>query len=138
MAGSGHTDGGQDGPVLVQGRRADPTPQHSGNGQRAVRQRPGRLCHGLRAADEQLHALLPINVSGMFVGDVTQRKEMGGALSVIMMILMVCAILINNAITSTEARRVRDERKHGCGHFHHAGHDLSADPAVCDRRLLRV
>lgn len=46
------------------------------------------------------YALLPINVSGMFVGDVTQRKEMGGALSVVMMILMVCAILINNAITN--------------------------------------
>jgi len=44
------------------------------------------------------YALLPINVSGMFVGDVTQRKEMGGALSVVMMILMVAAISINNYI----------------------------------------
>ncbi|MCD7907468.1 MAG: ABC transporter permease [Clostridium sp.] len=52
------------------------------------------------------YALLPINVSGMFVGDVTQRKEMGGALSVIMMILMVCAILINNAITNRSKKGV--------------------------------
>ena len=52
------------------------------------------------------YALLPINVSGMFVGDVTQRKEMGGALSVIMMILMVCAILINNAITNRSRKGV--------------------------------
>lgn len=43
-------------------------------------------------------ALLPINISGMFVGDVTQRKEMGGALSVVMMLLMVAAIMINNYI----------------------------------------
>lgn len=45
-------------------------------------------------------ALLPINVSGMFVGDVTQRKEMGGALSVVMMILMVIAMGANNAIVN--------------------------------------
>lgn len=44
------------------------------------------------------YALLPINISGMFVGDVTQRKEMGGALSVVMMLLMVAAIFINNYI----------------------------------------
>ena len=44
------------------------------------------------------YALLPINISGMFVGDVIQRKEMGGALSVIMMLLMVLAIFINNSI----------------------------------------
>lgn len=52
------------------------------------------------------YALLPINVSGMFVGDVTQRKEMGGALSVVMMILMVCAILINNVITNKNRKGV--------------------------------
>lgn len=46
------------------------------------------------------YALLPINVSGMFVGDVTQRKEMGGALSVVMMILMVIAMAANNAIVN--------------------------------------
>lgn len=51
------------------------------------------------------YALLPINVSGMFVGDVTQRKEMGGALSVVMMILMVIAIAINNYIGRRTARR---------------------------------
>lgn len=44
------------------------------------------------------YALLPINVSGMFVGDITQRKEMGGALSVVMMVLMVLAMAANNVI----------------------------------------
>lgn len=43
-------------------------------------------------------SLLPISVSGMFVGDVMQRKELGGALSVIMMLLMIIAMAINNAI----------------------------------------
>lgn len=52
------------------------------------------------------YALLPINVSGMFVGDVTQRKEMGGALSVIMMILMVIAITINNTIVKRNRKGV--------------------------------
>lgn len=46
------------------------------------------------------YALLPINISGMFVGDVTQRKEMGGALSVVMMLLMVCAIMVNNSLVN--------------------------------------
>lgn len=53
------------------------------------------------------YALLPINVSGMFVGDVTQRKEMGGALSVVMMILMVAAIIINNTITNRSRKGVK-------------------------------
>ncbi len=44
------------------------------------------------------YALLPISVSGMFTGDMTQRKELGGALSVVMMVLMVIAISINNMI----------------------------------------
>ena len=49
-------------------------------------------------------ALLPINVSGMFVGDVTQRKEMGGALSVVMMILMIIAMAANNAIVNRQKK----------------------------------
>jgi putative spermidine/putrescine transport system permease protein len=44
------------------------------------------------------YSLLPINVSGMFVGDVVQQKELGGALSMVMMILMLIAISINNII----------------------------------------
>lgn len=44
------------------------------------------------------YSLLPINISGMFVGDVTQQKEMGGALSVVMMALMLIAISVNNYI----------------------------------------
>ena len=50
------------------------------------------------------YALLPINVSGMFVGDVTQRKEMGGALSVVMMILMIIAMAANNAIVNRQKK----------------------------------
>ncbi len=50
------------------------------------------------------YALLPINVSGMFVGDVTIRKGMGGALSVTMMILMVAMILITNAMAKTMSK----------------------------------
>ena len=40
----------------------------------------------------------------MFVGDVTQRKEMGGALSVVMMILMVIAMGANNAIVNRQRK----------------------------------
>lgn len=52
------------------------------------------------------YALLPISISGMFTGDMFQRKELGGALSVVMMILMVLVISLNNAI-------VRKTRKGG-------------------------
>lgn len=44
------------------------------------------------------YAMLPITISGMFVGDVMQRKELGSALSVVLMLLMCLAIAINNHI----------------------------------------
>ena len=53
------------------------------------------------------YALLPINISGMYVGDVTIRKGLGGALSVVMMILMVIMILITNGITKKTQKGVR-------------------------------
>lgn len=53
------------------------------------------------------YALLPINISGMFVGDVTIRRGMGGALSVIMMVMMVIAILINNYISKRNSKGVK-------------------------------
>ena len=53
------------------------------------------------------YALLPINISGMFVGDITIRKGLGGALSVIMMLLMVIMILITNALTKKSQKGVR-------------------------------
>ncbi len=43
-------------------------------------------------------ALLPVQISTSFVGDVKMQKGLGGALSVVMMIIMVIAILITNYI----------------------------------------
>ncbi len=54
------------------------------------------------------YALLPINISGMFVGDVTIRKGLGGALSVVMMLLMVAMILITNYITKKTRKGGRE------------------------------
>ncbi len=45
------------------------------------------------------YSLLPVNITGMFTGDMKTRPHLGAALSVIMMLLMVAAILINNYIT---------------------------------------
>lgn len=43
-------------------------------------------------------ALLPIQISTSFVGDVKMQKGLGGALSVVMMVIMVIAIMITNYI----------------------------------------
>lgn len=45
------------------------------------------------------YSLLPVNITGMFTGDMTTRPHLGAALSVVMMLLMLAAILINNYIT---------------------------------------
>jgi len=45
------------------------------------------------------YSLLPVNITGMFTGDMKTRPHLGAALSVIMMLLMVATILINNYIT---------------------------------------
>jgi len=44
------------------------------------------------------YPLLAIKISGMFVGEITQQKELGSALSVILMLLMSAAILVNNRL----------------------------------------
>ena len=44
-------------------------------------------------------SLLPIQIAGCFVGEVKIRPGLGGALSVVMMIVMVIMILITNAIS---------------------------------------
>ena len=44
-------------------------------------------------------SLLPIQIAGCFVGEVKIRPGLGGALSVIMMVIMVIMILITNAIS---------------------------------------
>lgn len=42
------------------------------------------------------YPLLPTSISNLFVGDIIIRKELGSALSVVMMALMSAAVLINN------------------------------------------
>lgn len=44
-------------------------------------------------------ALLPINISASFVGDIKTKPKLGAALSVVMMLIMCIVILINNFIT---------------------------------------
>lgn len=46
------------------------------------------------------YPLLAIKISGMFVGEVQQQKELGSALSVVLMLLMSAAILVNNYLLS--------------------------------------
>jgi putative spermidine/putrescine transport system permease protein len=49
-------------------------------------------------------SLLPIRISEQFVGDIVQRKEFGSALAVVLMLLMVGAILMNQAILKRNKR----------------------------------
>ena len=44
-------------------------------------------------------ALLPVQISTCFVGDVKMQKGMGGALSVVMMVIMIIAILLTNYVS---------------------------------------
>lgn len=44
-------------------------------------------------------SLLPVQIAGCFVGEVTIRKGLGGALSVVMMLVMVIMIFVTNAIS---------------------------------------
>ena len=53
-------------------------------------------------------SLLPIQIAGSFVGEVKQRPGLGGALSVVMMLIMVIMILITNMISR---RFQKGERK---------------------------
>ncbi len=55
-------------------------------------------------------SLLPIRISEQFVGDVTQHKEFGSALAVILMALMVLAIFVNDRILK-RMRRAAYEKK---------------------------
>lgn len=50
------------------------------------------------------YALLPLQISSKFKGDVRINKELGGALSVVMIILMVAATLINNHLTKKHVK----------------------------------
>ncbi|OJX37968.1 MAG: ABC transporter permease [Chloroflexi bacterium 44-23] len=44
------------------------------------------------------YSLLPVNITGMFTGDMTTRPHLGAALSVVMMMMMLIVIMINNYI----------------------------------------
>jgi len=44
------------------------------------------------------YSLLPVNITGMFTGDMTTRPHLGAALSVVMMLLMLVAIMVSNYI----------------------------------------
>ncbi len=48
--------------------------------------------------------LLPIRISEQFVGDMSQRREFGSAMAVVLMLLMVAAVLINNRIAGRKRR----------------------------------
>lgn len=50
------------------------------------------------------YALLPLQISSKFKGDVRINKELGGALSVVMILLMIIATLINNYLTKKMAK----------------------------------
>ena len=50
------------------------------------------------------YALLPLQISSKFKGDVRINKELGGALSVVMICLMVAATLFNNYLTKKHAK----------------------------------
>ena len=44
-------------------------------------------------------SLLPIQIAGSYVGEVKTRPGLGGALSVVMMVLMCLMILLTNHIS---------------------------------------
>lgn len=51
------------------------------------------------------YSLLPIQITSKFKGDVQIKKELGGALSVVMIALMLIATLINNYFTRRAAAK---------------------------------
>lgn len=56
-------------------------------------------------------SLIPIRLSEQFVGDITQHKEFGSALAVVLMVLMVALILINDAILKKGPLLSRSSRR---------------------------
>ncbi|MCR4672151.1 MAG: ABC transporter permease subunit [Lachnospiraceae bacterium] len=52
-------------------------------------------------------ALLPVQIAGCFVGEVKIRNGLGGALSVVMMLVMVIMIFVTNAISHRFEKGVR-------------------------------
>jgi len=49
-------------------------------------------------------SLLPVNISSMFTGDIAAKPHLGAALSVVMMLLMCAAILIDNYVIKATTR----------------------------------
>ena len=54
-------------------------------------------------------SILPIRISEQFVGDVVQNPHLGGALAVILMLLMVLSIFMNEKILQGN-RRGKNEK----------------------------
>ena len=52
-------------------------------------------------------SLLPVQIAGSFVGEVTIKKGLGGALSVVMMLIMVVMIFITNKISKCFQKGVK-------------------------------
>lgn len=50
-------------------------------------------------------SILPIRISEQFVGDVVQNPQLGGALAVVLMLLMVLSIVINEKILQGNRRK---------------------------------
>lgn len=50
-------------------------------------------------------SILPIRISEQFVGDVVQNPQLGGALAVVLMAMMVLSILLNDGIMKNNRRR---------------------------------
>ncbi len=62
--------------------------------------------YGLMASN---YSLLPINIATMFSGDIVIRKELGSALSVIVMSLMFISTMLNNYIVKKTCRWARGD-----------------------------
>ena len=52
-------------------------------------------------------ALLPIKITEQFVGDVVQRREVGSALAVVLMLLMTATIAINDKILKMRTKKAK-------------------------------
>ncbi len=70
---------------------------HSGHLQYAVCQRGGRHATPYLLINNSI-ALLPIKIVDMFVGDTRQRPELGSALSLVLLGIVVLEICLSNLV----------------------------------------
>ncbi len=83
-------------------------------------------------------SLLPIQIAGSFVGEVKLKPGLGGALSVVMMAMMVIMIFVTNGISrqfQKGVKKVEKEQKRFCSNY--AGADrIPPSASDCDDRLF--